>query len=387
MRLLGACFLLLCLCACKESETTFQETQNQQSLRQLLELPDHFPLPAVPEFNPITQEKITLGRHLFYDKRLSANQTQSCESCHLQHLAFSDGEYTPIGSTGDVLSRNSQSLSNAVYHSTLTWANNSFFELEDQLEVPIRSDNPVELGVSDAQVDTVLARFDSDPKYVEMFNQAFPNSASGATINKIIFALASFCRSLISAGSDYDRFIAGDDSALNEQQKLGFSLFNGEKFECFHCHSGINFSVSYRDSNSNSGSLQFPFFNNGLYNIGGDGSYPVQDQGLFDLTSNPSHKGLFRPQGLRNIALTAPYMHDGSIETLREVILHYAGGGRVIEEGVNAGDGRFNPNKSGLIIGFDPTEEEIDAVIAFLESLTDYDFISNPKFSDPFNEQ
>ncbi|VUD64955.1 Cytochrome c551 peroxidase [Thalassocella blandensis] len=383
------CFVILStvfLLACNESKTHYTQTQDEQSLRQLLQLPEHMPLPAIPEFNPLTQEKITLGRHLFYDKRLSANQTQSCESCHLQILAFTDGIPVPTGSTGQVLSRNSQGLGNAVYHSTFTWANDGFFELEDQLQVPIRADNPVELGVTDAEVETVLARFDEDPAYVQMFMEAFPESDSGASINKIIFALASFCRTMISAGSDYDRYLLGDDSALTQQQKRGFSLFNGEKFECFHCHNGINFSVSYRDINSNSGSLQFPFFNNGLYNLHGDGSYPAIDQGIFDLTSDPSDKGLFRPQSLRNVAITAPYMHDGSIETLREVIEHYARGGRLIESGDNAGDGRLSPLKSSFIQGFDASEEEIDAVIAFLESLTDYDFITDPRFSNPFEE-
>lgn len=355
-------------------------------MRQLLQLPDHMPLPAVPEFNPLTQEKITLGRHLFYDKRLSANQTQSCESCHFQVLAFTDGVRSPLGSTGHQLVRNSLGLGNAVYHSTFTWSNDGFLELEDQLQVPIRADNPIELGVTDAEVAKVLARFDEDPAYVQMFMDAFPESDSGATINKIIFALASFCRTMITASSDYDRYLQGDDSALTAQQKRGFSLFNGEKFECFHCHNGINFSVSYRDINSNSGSTQFPFFNNGLYNIDGDGSYPADDQGLFDLTSDPADKGLFRPQSLRNVALTAPYMHDGSIETLREVIEHYARGGRLIESGVNAGDGRLNPLKSSFIQGFDASEDEIEAVIAFLESLTDYEFINDPRFSNPFDE-
>ncbi len=386
MRVLLLSFLCVFVVACKESQTQYTQSQDEQSLRLLLQLPEHMPIPAIPEFNPLTAEKILLGRHLFYDKRLSANQTQSCESCHFQILAFSDGDPTSTGSTGHILKRNSQSLGNAMYHSTLTWANDGFFELEDQLQVPIRSDNPVELGVTDALVDEVLARFDEDPAYVQMFMEAFPDSETGASINKIIFALASFCRTLVTAGSAYDAYVLGDSTALTDQQKRGFSLFNGEKFECFHCHNGINFSTSYRDINSNSGTLQFPFFNNGLYNIDDNGSYPAIDQGIFDLTSDPSDKGFFRPQSLRNVAITAPYMHDGSIETLRGVIEHYARGGRLIESGPNAGDGRLSPLKSGLIVGFDATDEEIEAVIAFLESLTDYEFITDPRFSNPFDE-
>jgi cytochrome c peroxidase len=353
------------------------------SVRELLRLPDHFETPAIPEFNPLTAEKISLGRHLFYERRLSGNQTQSCSDCHLQAQAFGDGRTTPVGSTGVTLKRNSQGLINVVYMSTLTWANNGFLELEDQLQVPIRADNPIELGVTDGLVGEVLARFDSDPEYARMFAAAFPESASGATINKIIFALASFCRTMISSSSPYDRFLAGDAAALTEQQRLGWSLFHGERFECFHCHTGVNLTVSYRDARTDAGSIRFPFFNNGLYNVGGTGDYPAHDQGLYDLTLNPNHKGLFRPQSLRNVALTAPYMHDGSIATLRDVVKHYAAGGRLISAGPLAGDGRLNPNKSGLVRGFQATEEEIDAVVAFLESLTDEAFATDPAFAAP----
>ncbi|GAC17195.1 MbnH family di-heme enzyme [Paraglaciecola arctica] len=387
MKFIVVSFILGILMSCNQSSTTsIEESSQQQSIRDLLELPAHISAPAVPEYNPLTAEKIALGRFLFYDKNLSANQTQSCSSCHFQALAFSDAVETPFGSTGHQLTRNSQSLSNVVYHSTFTWSNNGFLELEDQLNVPIRADNPIELGVTDPHIDDVLARFDSDPDYVKMFTAAFPDSETGASINKVIFSLASFLRTMISADSAYDQYLLGDTTALTEQQKWGFSLFNGEKFECFHCHTGINFSVSYRDSNTTEGTIQYPFFNNGLYNVDGQGSYPAEDQGLYDLTLDLADRGMFRPQSLRNIELTAPYMHDGSIATLREVIEHYARGGRLIENGPNAGDGNLSPLKSGLILPFVATDEEIDAVIAFLESLTDYKFINNPKFSDPFEE-
>ena len=380
-------FLLLFMSGCNvSSDTTISITEDEQDLRRLLELPDHIPLPAIPEFNPLTQEKITLGRFLFYDTKLSANQTQSCQSCHFQIDAFSDRVSRPVGSTGHALVRNSQGLSNVAYNATFTWSNDTFFELEDQLNVPIRSDDPIELGVTDSELDTVLSRFNSDEKYQQMFQSAFPDSDSGATINKIIFSLASFVRTMISAKSPYDEFLRGDKEALTEQQKQGFSLFNGEKFECFHCHTGINFTVSYKDANTLSDALLFPFFNNGLYNVDSDGSYPKEDQGIFDLSSNPADKGKFRPPSLRNIEFTAPYMHDGSIGTLREVVEHYARGGTLTESGANAGDGKKNPNKSALILGFSTTEEEIDAVVAFLESLSDYDFIQNEKFSNPNKE-
>lgn len=379
--------LLFCLVACDlESNTEIETSTDNLTTREILELPDHMPTPYVPDFNPLTNAKIQLGRFLFYETMLSANQAQSCASCHDQSLAFSDGVAQPLGSTGHQLVRNSQSLVNVIYYSTLTWSNDTFLELEDQLNVPIRADNPIELGVTDDELENVLQRFEDDPEYLAMFTTAFPDSDSSVTMNKIIFSLASFVRTMISASSPYDKYLAGDKTALTAQEIQGFKLFNGEKFECFHCHSGINFSSSYRDANKATDAIEFPFFNNGLYNVGGDGSYPEEDQGLYDLSLNPADKGLFRPQSLRNIELTAPYMHDGSIATLREVIEHYARGGTLTESGVNAGDGKNSPLKSVLIPGFDATDEEIDAVIAFLEALTDEEFITSSKFSNPFEE-
>jgi cytochrome c peroxidase len=356
---------------------------DEAAIRELLGLPDHLEVPHVPADNPLTAEKIELGRYLFYDERLSGNETQACADCHLQELAFADGLHTPSGSTGDVLFRNSPGLANVAWFTTLTWAHSELLEFEDQLVVPITGELPVELGVNDGNEAEVLARFDDDPAYADRIAAAFPESDSGATLEKIVYALASFCRSLVSGNSAWDRYVAGDHDALDDQQKLGLALFNGEKFECFHCHGGVNLTTSYRDASIEPDALQLPFFNTGLYNVGGDGSYPAYDQGLYDVTIDPDHRGLFRPQSLRNVALTAPYMHDGSIATLREVIEHYAAGGRVIEEGAYAGDGRISPLKSGLVRGFTVTDEEIDAVIAFLESTTDETFLTNPAYSDP----
>ncbi|MEO1268298.1 MAG: MbnH family di-heme enzyme [Myxococcota bacterium] len=387
LRNIVPCIVTLGLFACGDDANTEPEPLNdEQEVRRLLNLPDRLATPHIPEYNPLTAEKIELGRHLFYDPRLSVNETTSCASCHEQHLAFADGEKNPMGATGEVHPRNSQGLANVAYNATLTWANDGLLLLEDQIQVPLRADNPIELGITDGVREMVLARFDDDPDYAQMFAAAFPESDSGATVNKIAFALASFVRTMISVSSPYDRFLAGESDALTEQQKQGLALFNGERFECFHCHSGTLFTTSYRDANTTEGTFRTPFFNNGLYNIGNAGDYPEHNQGLYDLTFNPEDRGLFRPPSLRNVELTEPYMHDGSIATLREVVEHYAAGGRVIEEGPFAGDGRLNPNKSGLVRGFQATDEELDAVVAFLEALTDPEFITNPAFSDPFAE-
>ncbi len=349
-------------------------------VRAVLGIPQALQLPAIPESNPPSAEKLRLGRRLFYDERLSGNQTQSCASCHEQRLAFTDGKKTAIGSTGQAHLRNAQGLQNAAYNSTLTWASNTLVLLEDQLEVPIRGDRPVELGVSDGNVDEVVARFANDAEYVELFAAAFPESP-GVSLQKIIFALATFCRSLVGADSPYDRFRAGDKSALSDSAKRGLALFNGEELECFHCHTGVNLSTSYRDARTTEDTATYPFFNNGLYNV--DGGYPLQDQGLYNLTFRETDRGRFRPQSLRNVALTAPYMHDGSLATLDDVLNHYAAGGTVTASGPNAGDGRLNRNKSGLINGFVLSSQDRADLLAFLESLTDETFVTNPAFSKP----
>jgi cytochrome c peroxidase len=377
MRRLGAYFGALLLSGCSSAS-------GSDSVRALLRLPAHLAEPAIPAYNPLSRAKIALGRRLFYDPRLSANTKQSCSSCHLQRQAFADTSTTPRGSTGDLLLRNSPGLANVAYFSTLTWANNGLLTLEDQILVPILSDKPVELGLTDGARDQVLQRFEQDPDYPALFETAFPGEKSGVTLNKVVFALASFCRSLISADSPYDRYYAGDKSALTEQQLRGLRLFNSERLECFHCHSGINFSTSYHDAETDEGTRTYPFFNTGLYNVGGTGAYPLMNQGLYELTHDALDRGKFRPASLRNVALTPPYGHDGSIPSLRDMVLTYARGGRNVEAGPHSGDGRANPLKSGLVRGFAISPEEIDDVVAFLGALSDPTFLADPALSDPF---
>ena len=382
---LASCLVAAALMGCGPAAETGATEATEEEIRALLGVPEHLQTPAYPAFNVPTEAKIELGRRLFYDPRLSWNETLACSGCHEQALAFADGLRTPTGSTGTVLARNSQGLANVAYASTLTWANNGLLELEDQIQVPIRADDPVELGLNDGNEAEVLSRFDADPQYAALFEEAFPDSETGATVNKIAFALATFCRTMISGGSPYDRFLAGDRDALDDAQKRGLALFNSERLECFHCHNGANLSTAYRDARSDAqGTTQYPFFNNGLYNVDGEGSYPAGNQGLFELTFDPRHRGLFRPPLLRNVEVTGPYMHDGSLETLEDVVRHYAAGGRRIEEGPLAGDGRVSPLKSGLVRGFEITDAEVADVVAFLGSLTDPSFLENPALADPF---
>lgn len=353
-------------------------------VRALLRLPDHLETPHIPEENPLTAAGIELGRHLFYDRRLSGNGTQSCSDCHKQELGFTDGLTSPTGSTGTRLTRNSQGLANVAWLGNLTWAHNGFVDLETQLEVPLLSDRPVELGLNDGNLPSVLGRMYEDPVYVQLIDAAWPDRDDGLTLPKVLFALSSFCRSLVSANSPFDRFYAGDEDALTEQQKLGMTLFNGERFECFHCHSGVFATSSYRDEHTAEGSAVTAFFNTGLYNLDEEGSYPPHDQGLYNLTLNPRHRGAFRPPSLRNVSVTAPYLHDGSEATLRDVLANYMAGGRQITEGPWTGDGRLNPHKSSFVRGFNADEEEIAAMITFLESMTDEAFLTDPAFANPW---
>jgi cytochrome c peroxidase len=199
----------------------------------------------------------------------------------------------------------------------------------------------------------------------------------------MVQALTSFVRTLVSGNSPYDRFYyQGRESALSAEAQRGEALFFSERFECYHCHSGINFSTSFRTAKS-----QFvegdTFHNTGLYNIGGTGDYPPGNQGLFEATHKPTDIGRFRVPTLRNIELTAPYMHDGSIATLEEVLEHYAAGGRTIASGPYAGVGKDSQHKNPLVRGFTATTEDKAALLAFLRSLTDLEFTRDPRFQDP----
>jgi len=343
-------------------------------------LPAGFPVPAVPEDNPMSVAKVTLGRYLFYDRRLSGNGTQACASCHQQDKAFTDGLAVALGSTGQSHPRNAQSLANVAYNPTLTWANPGLTALERQMEVPLFSTDPVEMGVTEANRGDVLQRLADDADYPTMFAAAFPDDAEPLTWQHVIHAIASFQRTIFSSDSRYDRWLAGTGT-LNDQELRGMNLFNGERAECFHCHTGFNFNDQVQHAGSNT--ISTPFHNTGLYNIGGTGAFPYPNRGVYDLTLDDSDMGKFRAPSLRNVAVTAPYMHDGSIATLAEVLAFYAAGGRVIDSGPYAGDGRANPHKDGLISRIDLSAQDQADLIAFLNALTDETLLSNPDLSDP----
>lgn len=383
-RLLPALFASLAAASvtgCDDGETTSPPDEPEE----LLPLPEGYARPRIPEDNPLTADKIELGRRLFYDKRLSGNQTQSCASCHDQKKAFTDGRANAIGSTGDVHPRSSMSIVNVAYYTTFTWANPIVTELETQALAPMFGEDPVELGLAGLD-EELLARLEAEPVYTDLFPKAFPEAEKPISLDTITKAIAAFERTVISYRSPYDRYTyGGDKSAMSESALRGYDLFFSEKLECFHCHGTFNFSdsITYEGKQL----TEKMFHNTGLYNIGGTGAYPEGNTGVHASTGNPDDMGRFRAPSLRNVAVTAPYMHDGSVATLDEVLDHYAAGGRTIESGPHAGVGSQNPFKSELINGFELTPQEREDVKAFLESLTDEELLNDPRFSDPWFEQ
>ncbi len=364
--------LIVFLFSC-EQQSEHLESQYNWSLR------ENFPKPQVPQNNPMSSAKVSLGRHLFYDANLSANQTQSCATCHIQSLAFADNQITPTGSTGEPIRRNSPALVNIAYNKTLTWAHSELKTIERQLLLPIFGEEPIELGVTGHE-KTVISRFKTQ-QYLKLFNQAFPDQE--VSFDLIVKALSSFVRSLISLNSPFDQYAYDlNDSAISESAIRGMGLFFSEKFECHHCHGGFNFTQSTFHEKQILD--RKPFHNIGLYNVSEKGDYPTKDNGLYEITLNDKDRGRFRAPTLRNIELTAPYMHDGSLKTLSDVIDFYADGGRNITEGKFKGDGRNNPLKSRFIKGFEISDDEKQDLINFLHSLTDQTFITNPAHSNPF---
>lgn len=346
--------------------------------------PAGFPPMRVPADNPFSVEKATLGRRLFYDRRLSGNQTQSCGTCHRQRYAFTDGRATALGSTMQPHPRAAMSVVNAGYSVTLTWANPTQRELERQALVPMFGEAPVELGLAGMEA-TLLERLRADPQYPAMFRAAFPGDAEPVTLDHVTRAIATFERAIVSADSPFDRYARGDAGAMSASARRGYDLFFGERLECFHCHGGYNFTDAVVSANTRI--EETPFHNNALYNVDGMGAYPAPNRGLYETTHLPADMGRFRAPTLRNIAVTGPYMHDGSIATLDGVLDHYAAGGRRIADGPNAGDGSASPLRSEFVRGFTLTAQERADVLAFLAALTDETLLHDPRYADPFGRE
>jgi cytochrome c peroxidase len=331
-------------------------------------LPPGFPKPRVPDDNALTVEKAELGRHLFYDKRLSANSSQSCSSCHQQAHAFSEDSATATGSTGQKHRRNSMALVNVAYTATFTWAHSGINTVEQHVLLPLFGDKPVEMGAAGHEQE-ILARIASDPGYEELFARAFPRQREPVTFDNVAKALASFVRTLISFDSPFDRYAYfSDDTALTEGQVRGMNLFMSERLECAHCHAGFNFSQFV--THESAAVVERAFHVTALHPYS-EGYVSGADYGLFAVTGQPDDRDRFKAPTLRNVARSAPYMHDGSLATLGDVIDFYASGGRE------------HPAKSPFVKGFTLTAQERQDLLDFLASLTDERFLGDAKFADP----
>lgn len=318
-----------------------------------LEIPQGLPPVEtfIPEDNPMTVEGVALGRKLFYDPILSDDNTQSCGSCHLQEHGFSDPRRFSIGIDGSVGTRQSMALIN------LAWAQNGLFwdgraaTLEDLVFEPVT--NPIEMNTTWPEVE---AKLNADADYLIEFKQAYNiDYIDSVHVTK---AIAQFIRTLISGNSKFDRFYNQQVEQLTDQELRGLTLYNGEGADCFHCHGlgGLITDNRYR--------------NNGM-----DTDFS-SDEGRYLVTGDNADKGKFRVPTLRNIELTAPYMHDGRFFTLEQVIEHYS------EHVTNSEtiDPLMELVGNG---GANLTQQEKEDLIAFLKTFTDQSFVTNPEFSDP----
>lgn len=306
----------------------------------LNELPPGFPAISEPEGNKFTAARWELGKALFYDPILSLDGTISCSSCHDPALAFSDSKAFSEGSGGLIGTRNSPSLANVAYHPYYT-REGGVPTLEMQILVPIQEHD--EFNNNIVRIADTLSKI---PSYVEMANLAYDQNPNAFVITR---AISQFERSLISGQSTYDAEINYElEGSMSESALRGLELFNSDKASCASCHGGFNFT-------------NYAFENNGLYE-----EYP--DEGRARLTLDVDDTALFKVPSLRNIELSGPYMHDGSMNTLEEVVEHYDSGG----------ENHFN--KSELIRPLLLTEVEKNDLVSFLKSLTDKNFISNEDF-------
>ncbi|NNE09907.1 MAG: c-type cytochrome [Gemmatimonadetes bacterium] len=298
------------------------------------------PMNAAPG-NPLTLQGIALGKRLFFDPLLSLDSTLSCAGCHKPEFAFGDSAIITPGVDGALGARNSPPIINAGWSDLLFWDGRGL-SLEDQIVGPVMDVEEMNLPWDEA-----VARVQAHDEYPELFGRAF--GSTRVTESRIRMAIAQFERTLISFESKYDKW-KRFEVELTESERRGHDLFFSEQAECFHCH-GVNDLLTDDD-----------FHSIGLEN-------PLVDRGRGAVTGNPLEDGLFKSPTLRNIGVTAPYMHDGRFATLDEVIEHYRSGGV------------RGPNVDALIptgVGFDLSDQDVEDLIAFLHTLTDSSFLTNP---------
>ena len=305
----------------------------------LLAVPEGFPVPVFPEGNELTPERWALGKRLFFDPIMSSDGTVSCASCHLPELAFTDGKQVSAGVEGRPGNRNAPTLANLAYHPYFT-REGGVPTLEMQILVPIQEHDEFDTNILD-----IAEWLNADSSYVQQSQAAYGRVPDAFVITR---SIACFERTILSGNTPYDQFLNGKKSALSSAEKRGMDLFFSDRTNCSKCHGGFNLT-------------NYAFENNGLYE-------DYADPGRFRLTGKEADRALFKVQTLRNVGVTAPYMHDGSLPTLAAVVEHYNSGGK------------NHPHRSQLVKPLNLTNQEKTDLIAFLNALTDLDFLDNPKF-------
>lgn len=341
--------------------------------------------PPVPADNPQTAAKVELGRHLFYELRLSLNEDRACGTCHEQAKAFTDGFHRSVGTTKEIHGHNSAALANVGYRAALNWAEPSPLALEEQLLVPLLGTDPVEMGMGGREAE-LLELLGTDPLYVELFDAAYPEQAEPISLEHLAQAIAAFERTIISRDAPLDRYLRGEQDALSPAALRGWELFRSTELGCMRCHGGRDFA-SPSESSGELGA-EAGYFNVGLYNLelepGSLGAYPESAQGLIERSGEVSDMGRFRTPSLRNLAYTKPYMHDGSVNELDEAVDIMLAGGRVIGSGPYVGDGRQNPYKSELLEAVELSAEQRADLLALLDALNEPGLVEDPALASPF---
>lgn len=317
----------------------------------------NFPVPNIAVDNPLTEQGVKLGRMLFYEKMLSGNGAMACASCHLQEFAFTDTTQFSTGIQGKKGSRQAMSVFNMAWHDNGFFWDGRAHLLRDQSLLPIQDELEM-----DETLENVVAKLTEQKMYKDQFVRAFGTDA--ITANKISLALEQFMNSITSTNSKYDYFLA-DSTVFTPSEKRGLKLFSTDYnpffpkesgADCKHCHSGFNFDND-------------KYMNNGL-----DATFA--DKGREQVTKNAADIGKFKVTSLRNIALTAPYMHDGRFKTLEEVVDHYNSG---IKASATLDPALEQTREKGLFL----TEQDKLDLVAFLKTLTDNELMNNINYSNP----
>ncbi len=310
------------------------------------EVPKHFPAPKFPDYNPFTDAKAELGRYLFHEPLMVKDSSfPSCSHCMYQSAAFSNNVRFARGYNREPEQRNNMTLINSVYRNRYFWDSRG-----KAIEGPAyRSIFMKKIFASDT--NEIAKRLREQPLYRELFAKAFGDTAQ-ITSYRAALAIATYVRSLISGNSKYDKYINGQTQLFNENEKSGMTIFFSDRAKCSVCHSGIFFT----DEKPHNTGVTTHYF----------------DRGYYELTNLISDRGKFLTPTLRNVELTYPYMHDGYLTNLNDVIEHYNRGGYMFI------------NKDTLMKPLNLTKQEKQDLISFLKTLTDWEFINNPKFSNPF---